>query len=75
LLFWRFGHFGKDLLPEGFDIILLLAPSFTIPIWVFVEACPAPDFLDLTFDHRRNIVTQQQATAGAVIVYQITDAN
>jgi hypothetical protein len=46
-----------------------------MPIWVFVKACPAPDFLDLTFDHRRNIVAQQQATAGAIIVYQITDAN
>lgn len=75
MLFWRFGHLGKDLIPKGFDIILLLTPSFTMPIGVFVEACPAPDLLDFTFDHCRNIMTQEQATAGAIIVYQITDAN
>jgi hypothetical protein len=46
-----------------------------MPIGVFVEACPAPDLLDFTFDHCRNIMTQQQATAGAVIVYQITNVN
>jgi hypothetical protein len=75
LLFWGFGHLGKDLVPEGFDIFLLLATSFPTPIGVFVEACPAPDLLDLTFDYCCNVMAKEQATAGAVIVYQITDVN
>ena len=75
MLFWGFGHLGKDLVPEGFNIILLLSPNFTMPIGVFVETSPAPDLLDLTFNHTRNIMTQEQATTGTVIVYQITYAN
>jgi hypothetical protein len=75
LLFWGFGHLGKNLIPEGFNIILFLAPSFAMPIGVFVEARPAPDLLDLTFHYCRNIMAQEQATTGAVIVYQITDVN
>jgi len=59
LLFWGFGHLGKDLVPEGFDIILLLTPSFAMPIGVFVEACSAPDLLDLTFDYGRNVMAQE----------------
>jgi hypothetical protein len=75
LLFWGFGHLGKDLIPEGFNIILLLASSLAMPIRVFVEAGPASHLLYLTLDHCRNIMTQEQSTTGAVIVYQITDAD
>jgi hypothetical protein len=63
------------LVPEGFDIILFLAPAFTMPIRMFVEARPTPYLPDLTFDHCSNIMTQKQATAGAIIIYQITDTN
>jgi len=75
LLFWGLGHLGKDLVPEGFDVVLFLSPSFTMPIGVFVEARPAPDLLDLTINHCRNVMAQEQTTAGAVIVYQIADVN
>jgi hypothetical protein len=75
LFFRGLGHFGKDLIPEGLDIILFLAPSLAMPIGVFAEARSAPDFFDLTFDHCRNVMAQEQATARAIIVYQISDAN
>ena len=75
MFLWGFGHLGKDLVPEGFDIILLLAPNFTMPIGVFIETGPAPDLLDLISDHSRNIMTQEQATTGTVIVYQIPYTN
>jgi hypothetical protein len=76
LLFFRgLGHLGKDLIPEGLNIILFLAPSLAMPIGVFAQARSAPNLLDLTFDHRRNVMAQEQATARAVVVYQIADAN
>jgi hypothetical protein len=75
LLFWGFWHLGKDLIPERFNILLLLAPSFAMPIGVFVKAGPASHLLNLTIDHCRNIMTQEQSTTGAVIVYQITNAD
>jgi hypothetical protein len=75
LFFRGLGHFGKDLIPEGLDIILFLAPSLAMPIGMFAEARSAPDLFYLTFDHRRNVMAQEQATARAIIVDQIADVN
>jgi hypothetical protein len=75
LFFRGLGHFGKDLIPEGLDIILFLAPSLAMPIGMFAEARSAPDLFYLTFDHRRNVMAQEQPTARAIIVDQIADVN
>jgi hypothetical protein len=75
LFFRGLGHFGKDLIPEGLDIILFLTPSLAMPIGMFAETRSAPDLFYLTFDHRRNVMAQEQATARAIIVDQIADVN
>jgi hypothetical protein len=46
-----------------------------MPIGVFVEARPASDLLHLAFDHCRDVVAEEKATAGAVIVYQVANVN